>query len=136
MERKKIEATEEQLAYAKTLDIGMKVGLSTLLITFFIYVTGIFEPHIPLSELPKYWALPVDRYLAETKLGAGWSWLAQIGKGDSLNFLGIAFLAGLTIIAYLTLIPILIKKKDKVYLFLAVIEVMVLLLAASGVLSG
>jgi hypothetical protein len=66
----------------------------------------------------------------------GWSWLKNIGKGDYMNFVGIAILAGLTIVCYLAIIPTLMKKKDTAYLVIAVAEVLVLTLAASGILKS
>lgn len=132
----KLQATEEQLAYSKLLDLGMKVGLVALVVTFFIYVFGIFSPYIPVEELPNYWKLPVKEYLKITGIHPGWTWLSLVGKGDFLNFIGIVFLAGVTILCYIRIIPILFRKKDTTYAILAIIEVLVLVLAASGVLKS
>lgn len=132
----KLQATEEQLAYAKLLDIGMKVGLLMLVISFAIYVFGIFTPHVPVGDLPKYWSMPVKDYLKATDIHTGWSWVHLLGKGDFLNFVGIAFLSGVTTLCYLRIIPVLFRKKDTVYAVLAIIEVLVLVLAASGVLKA
>ena len=132
----KLRATEEQLAYAKLLDIGMKLGLLTLIITFFIYVFGIFSPHIPLGELSNYWKLPVKEYLKAADIHTGWSWVSMVGKGDFLNFIPIVFLAGVTILCYIRITPILFRKKDTIYAVLAIVEVLVLVLAASGVLKS
>ena len=132
----KLQATEEQLAYAKLLDLGMKLGLLTLIVTFFIYILGIFSPHIPVNELPNYWKLPVKEYLKAANIHTGWSWVSMVGKGEFLNFIPIVFLAGVTILCYIRIIPILFRKKDTIYAFLAIIEVLVLVLAASGVLKS
>jgi hypothetical protein len=133
---KKVLATEEQLAYAKLLDAGMKLGLLILIITFIVYITGILTPHVPVNDLPKFWKMPVHKYLAATGIHPGWAWLGMLGKGDFLNFIGIAFLAGVTLICYARIIPILLKKKDTIYAVLAAVEVLVLALAASGVLKA
>ena len=53
-----------------------------------------------------------------------------------MNFLGIAFLAGVTIVCYLRILPILFAKKDRIYALIALLEVLVLSLAASGLLSS
>lgn len=132
----KLKATEEQLAYAKLLDVGMKAGLIMLVVTFIIYLSGFLTPHVPVSDLPKYWSLPVKEYLKATNIHTGWSWVHLLGRGDFLNFAGIAFLSGITILCYMRIIPILLRKKDTIYAVLAVIEVLVLVLAASGVLKG
>jgi len=132
----KLKASEEQVAYAKLLDLGMKFGLIMLVVTFIIYLFGIFTPHIPVNDLPKYWSMPVKEYLKATNIHTGWSWIYLLGKGDFLNFTGIAFLSGITIICYMRIIPILFRKKDTVYAVLAIMEVLVLVLAASGILKA
>jgi len=132
----KLRATEEQLAYAKLLDFGMKLGLLALIITFIVYLSGILSPYIPVNDLPRYWGMSVHNYLEATGIHPGWTWVGMLGKGDFLNFVGIAFLAGVTILCYLRIIPILFRKKDTVYGILAILEVLVLVLAASGILKA
>ena len=132
----RLKATEEQIAYAKFLDLGMKVGFLVLVFTFVMYLAGVLTPYIPVSDLPQYWGLPVKEYLHATDIHSGWSWLGMLDRGDFLNFVGIAFLAGVTVFCYIRIIPILFRKKDTVYGVLAVIEVLVLVLAASGILKG
>jgi hypothetical protein len=127
---------EEQLAYARWLDGGMKAGLLVLVVTFALYVAGVLTPHLPVEDLPRYWSMPVKDYLAATGIHAGWSWVLMLGKGDFLNFVGIAFLSGVTIACYLVVVPIFFRKKDRVYGWLAVVEVLVLTLAASGLLKS
>ncbi|MHB8836258.1 MAG: hypothetical protein ACYC9Y_11200 [Candidatus Methylomirabilia bacterium] len=158
-----VKATEEQVAYAKLLDLGMKVGLAALVLTFAIYLTGILPSHTPVNDLPKYWKMPVKQYLVETRIDRhsaeyaqipaqppelrkdylketnihpGWSWLHRVDKGDFLNFLPIVFLAAITVICYIRIIPIFLAKKDMVYSLLAITEVVVLTLAASGYLGS
>jgi hypothetical protein len=133
---KELRATEEQLAYAKLLDLGMKVGLLSLVVTFAIYLSGILTPHIPVNELPKFWSMSVHKYLETTGIHPGWSWLGMLGKGDFLNFTGIAFLAGVTLLCYVRIIPILFRNKDTLYGLIAILEVVVLALAASGILKS
>ena len=132
----KLRATEEQLAYARLLDFGMKLGLLALIITFVVYLSGLFAPYIPVNDLPRYWGMSVHNYLEATGIHPGWTWVGMLGKGDFLNFVGIAFLAGVTILCYLRIIPILFRKKDTVYGILAILEVLVLVLAASGILKA
>lgn len=129
-------ATEEQLLYAGLLDKGMKIGLVILVVTFSLYMTGVMKPHVPVEQLPQYWSMSVHDYLQAADIGTGWSWLGNLGKADMINFLGIAFLAGVTIICYLAIVPTLLKKKDMAYVVLALLEVAVLVLAASGVLTA
>ena len=128
-------ATEEQILYANILNRGMLIGLAGLIITFIIYSTGILEPKIPLAQVQNYWVIPVNDYLEQSGIHAGWAWLGNLKYGDMLNFLPIAFLSLLTIICYLAIIPGLLRKKDTAYVALALVEVIVLVLAASGLLA-
>ncbi|MFN3077441.1 MAG: hypothetical protein ABT940_11265 [Alphaproteobacteria bacterium] len=131
---KELKATEEQIVYAKLLDLGMKTGLAALVVTFTIYVLGILPPYLPLDKVSEYWGLSSHAYLEKAHVEPGWAWVRMVGYGDFLNFIGVAFLAGITILCYLPIIPILLRKKDMVYVGIAVLEVAVLTLAASGVL--
>lgn len=130
------QATEEQLLYAKILDIGMKIGLVGIILSFILYVSGILAPKIPASEVPSLWGMKSHDYLLDANIQGGWSWLGLYNYGDFLNFFPIAFLAGVTIICYLAIIPTLLRKKDSVYAVLALLEVLVLAGAASGLIAS
>ena len=134
--KNRLKATEEQLSYAKVLNLGMKIGLLAIIVTFIIYLSGILPPHVPVNDLPKYWSMPVKTYLKATGIHPGWWWISMLGKGDFLNFIGIAFLAGVTICCCLRIIPIFLRKKDTVYATIVMLEVIVLALAASGILKA
>ncbi len=137
------DAQSEQLLYARVLEIGMFIGLVILFITFGVYVSGIMAPAVPLDQVSSYWHLGVNEYLEVVNQNhlhlehppTGWAWLTMLGKGDFLNFIGIAILGGVTIICYLAIIPTLLRKKDSAYVAMALLEVIVLTLAASGILA-
>ena len=100
--RKSLQAGPEQLAYAGVLEKGMLFGMILLLVTYFIYVVGIFKSYIPLAEIPQCWSMNVHDYLDHCKIETGWSWVSMLRYGDFLNFTGIALLAGVTIICFLS----------------------------------
>jgi hypothetical protein len=129
-------ATEEQILYASILNKGMLVGLLALCVTFVVYALGILKPMIPIGEVQHYWVMPVADYLHESGIKAGWAWAGNLGYGDMLNFAPIAFLSGLTVVCYLAIIPGFLRKKDTAYVVLALIEVVVLCVAASGILGS
>jgi hypothetical protein len=132
----------EQLLYARVLEIGMYIGLMILFITFGLYASGIVAPAVPLDQVSSYWNQGVHEYLEAVNRDhlhmehppTGWAWVTMLNKGDFLNFVGIAILGGITIICYLVIAPALLRKKDFAYLAMALLEVLVLSLAASGVL--
>lgn len=132
----RLQATPEQLLYASVLEKGMYFGLLILFITFALYAFGIMKPFIPLDKLSDYWSMNVHDYLHHSGIRDGWAWLGMLGYGDFINFIGIALLAGTTIICYLAIVPVLLKNNDKVYALLALIEAIVLIAAASGIIAG
>ncbi|MEC4675708.1 MAG: hypothetical protein VST72_02140 [Nitrospirota bacterium] len=128
-------ATEEQLLYANLLNKGMLIGLLVLIITFAIYALGILAPRIPLGEVQNYWVMPVKDYLNASGMHAGWAWIGNLHYGDMLTFIPIAFLSALTIFCYVAILPGLIRKKDTAYVVIAILEIIVLTFAASGILG-
>ena len=128
-------ASTEQLLYASVLEKGMYLGLLALFVTFIIYVTGLLPLRIPMEDLPNYWQMSSSDYLRIAGIESGWGWAKLMGYGDFLNFLGIAFLAAVTIICYLSVVPTFLKKKDYVYATFALVEALILTLAASGLLA-
>ncbi|MFH0774925.1 MAG: hypothetical protein V2A53_05470 [bacterium] len=126
---------KEQQIYARILSVLSKTGLGLLVAAFILYVGKLLPAKIPFEELSKYWSLSCEKYLEVTGIHTGWSWLHLLGYGDFVTFLAISFLAMTTIICYLSIIPSYLKKGDKIYSLLAIIEVMVLMLAASGILT-
>ncbi|KJR42905.1 hypothetical protein MCHI_001197 [Candidatus Magnetoovum chiemensis] len=134
--KKESYVTEEQLLYAKYLDLGMKIGMALLIAAFVIYMLRVLDTYIPFDRLPALWNLSLHDYLEETKIEHGWGWLKMINHGDFLNFIGVAFLSLVTIVCFIIIIPVLFKKNDKVYAIIAIIEVLVLVLASSGILKS
>jgi hypothetical protein len=131
-----LEASPEQLLYAKILEKGMFFGLLILLITFAIYAFGIVKPYIPRGDVSLYWTHSVSEYLHMANVEPGWAWLGMLRFGDFLNFIPIAILAGTTVICYLSIVPTLWRNNDKAYAVFALLEAVILSVAASGILGG
>ena len=137
------EADADQLLYASILAKGMYLGLALLLVTFVLYLTGAMQPGIPIEELPRLWTLSAHEYLEAVnhdflhrpEVVDGWRWMALLGMGDYVNFIGIALLSAVTIVCYLGVLPSLLRKKDWIYSAIAVLQVVVLVLAASGLVA-
>lgn len=101
----KIETPKEQVLYANILFYGCWLGIFIMLITYGLYVLGVLDPYVSLEEITRLWSQPVARYAEEARIPLGWSWVALLGKGDFLNFIGIVTLAVLTVLCFITLIP-------------------------------
>ncbi|MEW5773249.1 MAG: DUF1634 domain-containing protein [Thermodesulfobacteriota bacterium] len=131
-----IKTPQEQITYANLLFYGCWGALALMVLTFLIYVSGILAPHVPLEQIASLWGNPVSVYLQKANVPNGWGWVALIGQGDFLNFTGVVVLAGMTIVCYLTLIPAFLKEKQTIFTVIAILEVAVLTLAASGIVGG
>ena len=128
--------SKEQIIYANLLVIGVWSGIAILFTTYFIYAFGVLSPHIELSQVPHLWGKGVDEYLHLTHSPHGWGWVSMIGKGDFLNYIGFALLALMTVVCYLVLVKGYVRKKDWIYAGIAIAEILVLLVAASGILGS
>ena len=126
----------EASRYALLLDWGSRVGVLALLLSFAAYLFGILTPLVPLERLPSVWNLPLSAYLESTGTPTGWGWLALAHRGDLSNLIGISLLAGCSLPALLGLIPLYLQRRDYVYAALCALVVTVLVLAASGLLTG
>lgn len=136
MREERTKASEEQIRYANILNIGMYVGLLIIGITFILYLASILPPFIPLQELPNYWTMRSADFIHTLHTPTGWDWVFMLNRGDYLNLVGIAILAGLTILCYIVILPVLVRKKDKPYIIITILEVIILVFAASGILKS
>lgn len=125
-----------QNAYANWLEAGARLGLALLVITFVAYVFDVWEPHVPIEHLPSLWSLPAHEFRAATGGPTGWGWLLLLGHGDYLTYLGIAVLSMATIACYLRIAPALAMRGERLYAAIALAQIVVLALAASGILAG
>lgn len=130
------EPTREQIVFAAVLRAGTGLSMLALVLGFLLYLGGLVPALVPIGELPRYWGLSAEHYLAATGLPRGWGWMGLVGHGDILNLVGIAMLGGLTIVCYLAILPVLLRKRDGAYSVIVALELIVLLLAASGLLVG
>jgi len=126
----------EALRYARLLERGTWLGLVLLLLSFLAYVSGWWDPHVPLQRLPQLWQLPVGAYLQASSGPQGWAWLALATRADYANLLGIAVLASCSIPSLLAVIPLFVRQGTWAYAIICMLEIAVLLLAASGWLGA
>lgn len=129
-------APEEQVLYARWLDVGTKIGFAFLVVSFALYMFGVIEPHIAHGDLPYRWGLPVDEFLVVGNVEAGWGWLHLVHRGDFLNLIGVAWLSSVTLACYLRLLPVFARNGDRAYAVIAALEIVVLIGAMSGLLVG
>ncbi len=136
MENQDVTASPAQLRYANMLNYGSIIGFVILLISFAVYLLSVLDPFIPVDKLVATWHLSSAEFNTLHKVPAGWGWVSLLATGDFSNFLGIAILAGVTILCYMQLALDCFRDQEKLMGIIAVLEVLVLLFAASGIVGG
>ena len=128
--------SKEQIIYANLLLLGMVSGIVVLIITYTIYVTGLLPSFVDMKIISANWGKGVHEYLEITHSPHGWGWLALLEKGDFLNYIGFVLLGIMTILCYLVLVRGYAREKNWIFTAISVLEIIVLSLAASGLLGS
>lgn len=127
--------TPRREAYAALLHRLVNVGFVMLLVSFALYTSGLLKAHVPLETLTSEWTKSAATFMADNHLHGGWSWVRLIGKGDYFCFTGLAFLALISVACYLRVLPFFLHEEKHAYVVIIVLEIVVLLSAASGIFS-
>ena len=124
---------EEQKSYAGILDLLIKIGFIGLFLTFCLYIFGIISPLIPKHKIATVWHLSLHEFLAETGVpGKPWAWIKQIWHGDILNYIPVVFILFISLACLARVLPVFVKKRDFPYVIIILLQVGVIVLAASG----
>ncbi|MBM4147970.1 MAG: hypothetical protein FJ224_02845 [Lentisphaerae bacterium] len=121
--------------YASILEKGTRTGAAALAAAGLVFFLGILPPRVSPASCAAHWSLPVSEYTATVGVRTGWGWLADLPASDSLCMAAIVLLVLLTPAGY-ALIAFTCWKKERVFSVIALAEIAVMLLAASGLLKS
>ena len=127
---------EAALVYARILLWGTRLGLAMLVLAFLAYALGLITPHVPIEEMPKLWGSPAPVYLQAAGLQPGWDWARFIGRSDMLALAAIAFLSTCSVACLAAASRIFFRFGERPVAVICLVEIAVLLLAASGLLTA
>jgi hypothetical protein len=127
---------EDERRYSLGLRVGVRVALVMLVAAFATYAFGLLEPHIPMSQLPDVWRLPATEFIEETGMPTGWGWTARLHQGDVFAILPAVFLAALTGFCMLAVLPVLIRRRDWIYVVILLIQLGLFIVAALPGVGG
>jgi hypothetical protein len=136
IDKEALKPSREQIIYANLLLMGMVAGIIIMMITYAIYLSGLLPSHVDLQVISANWGKGIHEYLEITHSPVGWGWSALLLKGDFLNYIGFALLGLMTIFCYLVLVRGYLRKKDWIFAVISILEILVLSLAASGILGS
>jgi hypothetical protein len=122
-----------ELRYASWLDWGARLGFVALLLAFVAYLSGIVPTVVPIADLPRLWGLSAADYARATGMPVGWGWFGRLAQGESIAIAAMAALASVTMLCFARLIPIFVAARDRVYLWICLAELLVLVAAAAGI---
>lgn len=128
-----------QLLYALWLQRGARLGMLLLGLLFLAYTLGWGSPLLPPQKLASVWAMPLPQYLQASGMPTGWGWLqpvAQQGATDLASLAGMVVLAGCSLPALAAVLVQAWREGDRRLAWLCVAQMVVLLVAASGLLMS
>lgn len=123
----------EQLAYARLLEAGTRVGLALLVLAFAAYGSGLAPAWVKPADLPRLWGLPLADYLRATQVPTGWRWLAAWRHADLASLAGIAVLAASSVASLLAIVPAALRHRDRITLLLCLAQLGVMAVAVTGI---
>uniref|UniRef100_Q3AP65 DUF1634 domain-containing protein n=1 Tax=Chlorobium chlorochromatii (strain CaD3) TaxID=340177 RepID=Q3AP65_CHLCH len=129
-------ADKVQLAYAAVLGKTSTIGIGLIVVGYALYVMQILPATASPEVVASHWHLRASELHQAINVPNGWDWLGNMGYGDVLSFASLAYLATVTTICLITVIPVLLKENDKIYAVITTLQVLVLLFAAAGIVSG
>jgi hypothetical protein len=105
-------------------------------VLFLLYATGWVPAAVPIGEVPAYWSTDASTYAHTIGVPTGWQWVHFLSDGGVLAFAGAILFPLAATIAALAAAVFFARDRVTIYALIALAEVVVLVVAATGVLSG
>lgn len=125
-----------QLAYADILSKVTLLGMVFLGLGLFIYVFELRPSMVSAATVSEHWHMRASEYTQHLQTPNGWDWIEHIFYSDILSYASIIFLSMGTIGCLIVTTFAFFKEKDRIYTAISIAQVLILLLAASGIVGG
>ncbi|MFO8065209.1 MAG: hypothetical protein ACQETQ_05310 [Spirochaetota bacterium] len=127
---------ELERSYGKVLHYLVLTGFVLLFLMFFLYAFGVLPAYMDAERVPEIWAMPADE--AQELMGRPpfWGWVTNLHRADLLSLGSLAFLTAVTPLAFTFLLALFLKHKNVPYAAMVFVEMLILILAASGLVGG
>ena len=116
--------------YASTLEFLSITGMILISLAFAL---ELLPTSVALERVTELWHLDSATFADEAGISTGWSWIDSIFTGFGISFAALELLAVFALVAIGRLIPVYVKEKDNWYLAIVVAQVVVFLVAATGI---
>jgi uncharacterized membrane protein len=137
--QERVYADRVQTAYANALDIVSHSVIVVMVLGYLLYLTELPPLSVPIETIAGNWHLSSARMQAKLHLPCGWSCFsssAGLMHGDVVSYMSIIFLSMATVLCLATAIMAFFREKNHLYSSIATVQIVVLLIAASGILSA
>ena len=122
--------------YAAAQSNATRVALFLVVLSYGLYVSGALSALVPVETLPAMLGEGLDAFLQDSGLPTGWAWVTQIAHGDLLTLAALLCLVAAVGVAYVALLPLLIRQRNWVLAGIVTVQLLVFALAATGWVSG
>lgn len=137
MKQETTHADSVQLAYAGILGKATTLGIALIVAGYAIYVFQLMPLSVPIDQVAGNWHLRAAEF-HHTVPGApsGWSCFSQAGKGDMLSYITLIYLGIVTMLCLFVAGIAFFREKNGVYTAISFVQLLVLIFAAAGIVSG
>ena len=131
-----LHANRIQLTYATVLSWTSTLGIIFVVAGYLVYVFQLLPSSVTPAEVALHWHLRAAELHKIVPVPSGWDWIYQLGRGDVLSYASVVYLSSVTMICLAVIIPLFLKEKDMIYAVMTLLQVLVLVFAAAGIVSG
>lgn len=129
------EPGELEPLYARILHRVVIFGTLLMLVSFVIYSLGLLPSVMEADRVPEVWHLRADHAVSIIDRPPLWQWVAHPDRADLLSLGSLAILAATTPVGFAALLILFLRRRDLAYSLMVFLQLVVLVLAASGILS-
>jgi hypothetical protein len=134
--KQQLHANRIQLTYATVLSWTSTLGIIFVVAGYLVYVLQLLPSAVSPSEVAMHWHLRAAELHKIVPVPSGWDWIYQLGRGDVLSYASVVYLSSVTMLCLAVIIPLFLKEKDMIYSVMTLLQVLVLVFAAAGIVSG
>ena len=121
--------------FAMAESLGSRSGLVLVIGSFFLYLTGLLPAYVQPETLVGLIGEGVDAYISSQNLPTGWGWLRLLGYSDMLTLGALIWFVLTIVVAFLLMVPVLIRHGERLYLLLVVLQILIFILAGGNFIT-
>ncbi|MEC9486821.1 MAG: DUF1634 domain-containing protein [Prosthecochloris sp.] len=123
-------------SYAGMLERVSMAGIAASIVAYLLYVLHIVPSSVPVHEIAANWHLGAGELAERGLVVEGWSWIAGLPASDTLSLASIGLLTMTPVACLATASVSFLLRKDYAYALIAFLQIVVLLVAVSGVFTS